>query len=53
MKIHNLFVFGFARMKIMAQQSKDEKACFDDCLNEIIKKGVEMGNHKVNLPKFY
>ena len=51
--IHNLFVFGFARMKIMAQQSHDEEACFDDCLKEIYKKGVQMGNQKVNLPKFY
>ena len=51
--IHNLFVFGFARLKLMAQQSKDEKACFDDALNEIIKKGVEMGSQKVNLPKHY
>ena len=47
--IHNLFVFGFARLQLMAQQTGDAKYTYNDALQRIMAKGIDMGLNAPNL----
>lgn len=47
--LFNLFVFAFARLRLFAQQTPDEKFTYNDFLDRVFIKGVEMGEQDIKL----